>query len=78
VFFLGAEAHEDLDIWTKEYNEQRPHSGKYCFGKTPMQTFIDSIQSAKEKCQAVPYRQTNKHKAMFVRLSNDYYILINQ
>jgi len=39
----------DLDIWLKEYNEQRPHSGKYCFGKTPMQTFIDSIPLAKEK-----------------------------
>ncbi len=43
------ELQEDLDIWIKEYNEQRPHSGKYCFGKTPMQTFIDSIPLAKEK-----------------------------
>ena len=33
----------------KEYNEQRVHSGKYCFGKTPMQTFLDSIPLAKEK-----------------------------
>jgi hypothetical protein len=32
----------DLDGWLKEYNQQRPHSGKYCFGKTPMQTFLDS------------------------------------
>ena len=40
---------EDLDNWMKEYNEQRPHSGKYCFGKTPMQTFLDSIPLAKEK-----------------------------
>jgi transposase InsO family protein len=39
----------DLDNWIKEYNEQRPHSGKYCFGKTPMQTFMDSIPLAKEK-----------------------------
>jgi hypothetical protein len=39
----------DLDIWLKEYNEQRPHSGKYCFRKTPMQTFIDSIPLAKGK-----------------------------
>jgi len=43
------ELQEDLDIWIKEYNEQRPHSGKYCFGKTPMQTFVDSIPLAKEK-----------------------------
>ena len=39
----------DLDNWIEEYNEQRPHSGKYCFGKTPMQTFMDSIPLAKEK-----------------------------
>jgi transposase InsO family protein len=39
----------DLDNWMSEYNEQRPHSGKYCFGKTPMQTFLDSISLAKEK-----------------------------
>jgi transposase InsO family protein len=39
----------DLDIWFKHYNEERPHSGKYCFGKTPIQTFYDSIPLAKEK-----------------------------
>ena len=38
-----------MDIWIKEYNEQRPYSGKYCFGKTPMQTFMDSIPLAKAK-----------------------------
>ena len=43
------ELQQDLDNWIKEYNEQRPHSGKYCFGKTPMQTFLDSIPLAKEK-----------------------------
>jgi transposase InsO family protein len=40
---------EDLDNWMREYNEERPHSGKYCFGKTPAQTFNDSITIAKEK-----------------------------
>lgn len=43
------ELQEDLDKWLKHYNEERPHSGKYCFGKTPMQTFLDSIPLAKEK-----------------------------
>jgi transposase InsO family protein len=43
------ELQEDVDTWLSEYNEQRPHSGKYCFGKTPMQTFIDSIPIAQEK-----------------------------
>jgi len=43
------ELQDDLDNWMTEYNKKRPHSGKYCFGKTPMQTFLDSICIAKEK-----------------------------
>jgi transposase InsO family protein len=39
----------DLDEWINYYNKERPHSGKYCFGKTPMQTFIESLSLAKEK-----------------------------
>jgi hypothetical protein len=40
---------QDLDQWRRYYNEERTHSGKYCYGKTPMQTFTDSIYLAKEK-----------------------------
>jgi hypothetical protein len=25
----------DLDTWVREYKQEREHSGKYCFGKTP-------------------------------------------
>lgn len=39
----------DLDQWFEQYNTERPHSGKYCFGKTPLQTFFDSLHLAKEK-----------------------------
>ena len=39
----------DLDKWLRFYNEERPHSGRYCYGKTPMQTFNDSKQLAKQK-----------------------------
>ena len=39
----------DLDEWMQYYNHERTHSGKYCFGKTPMQTWRDSIHLAKEK-----------------------------
>jgi transposase InsO family protein len=42
----------DLDGWIEEYNEQRPHEGRWCYGKTPMQTFIDSVPLAKEKILA--------------------------
>ena len=31
------------------YNRERIHSGKCCFGKTPMQTFLESKHLAKEK-----------------------------
>src|SRR5919204_3578270 len=34
------ELQADVDVWLREYNEARPHSGKYCFGKTPVQTFL--------------------------------------
>ena len=40
---------KDLDEWMQDYNENRPHSGKYCYGKTPRQTFHDSLRLAKEK-----------------------------
>jgi len=43
------ELQADLGMWSKQYNDGRPHSGKYCFGKTPAQTFLDSIPLAKEK-----------------------------
>jgi transposase InsO family protein len=39
----------DLDRWMDEYNRDRLHSGKYCFGKTPLQTFLDSRQLAWDK-----------------------------
>jgi len=39
----------DLDGWLREYNEEREHSGKYCFGKTPFETFRDSAHLAQEK-----------------------------
>src|ERR1700692_3877352 len=37
----------DLDSWLREYNELRPHQGRWCYGKTPLQTWIDSISLAR-------------------------------
>jgi hypothetical protein len=31
------------------WREQRPHQGRWCYGKTPMETFIDTLPIAKEK-----------------------------
>lgn len=39
----------DVDHWIAKYNQQRPHSGKYCYGKTPMQTFREAKHLATEK-----------------------------
>ena len=47
----------DLDEWLRYYNEERPHSGRYCYGcagKTPMQTFREAKHLADEK---MPDRQ---------------------
>jgi len=38
------ELQADLDAW--------PHQGRWCFGKTPMQTFLDALPLAKEKLMA--------------------------
>lgn len=43
------ELQQDLDLWVEHYNKERTHSGKYCFGKTPMQTFLDTLHLAREK-----------------------------
>jgi transposase InsO family protein len=39
----------DLDEWLLLYNRERPHSGRYCDGRTPMQTFRDTRQLAQQK-----------------------------
>ena len=46
------ELQTDLDGWLQDYNKQRPHQGRWCYGKTPMQTFIESVPLAKEKMLA--------------------------
>jgi transposase InsO family protein len=46
------ELQKDLDAWLVEYNEQRPHQGRWCFGKTPMRTFLDTASLAREKMLA--------------------------
>lgn len=39
----------DADNWIRSYNEERPHSRRFCYGKTPMQTFLDARKLAQEK-----------------------------
>lgn len=49
VYYNIKELQNDLDEWLKDYNEERPHSGARCYGKTPMQTFEDSKELAISK-----------------------------
>jgi len=49
IYHSLGELQADLDRFLEHYNNERTHSGKYCFGKTPMQTFLDSKHLAKEK-----------------------------
>ena len=66
------ELQNDVDEWIEYYNWERPHSGRYCYGKTPIQTFLDSAYLAKEK-QLDQYgeksvkNQTQPDKALSVR-----------
>src|SRR6266496_2262376 len=49
VYHSLDELQTNLDVWLREYNESRPHQGRWCFGKTPMQTFLDAMPMTKEK-----------------------------
>jgi len=47
------ELQQELDHFIESYNAERPHQGRWCFGKTPLQTFLDSLSLAREKLLAV-------------------------
>ena len=49
IYATIGELQKDLDAWMTEYNEVRPHQGRYCFGKTPMQTFLHARAVAQDK-----------------------------
>ena len=68
------ELQADLDLWVKQYNEERPHSGKYCFGKTPMQTFLDSIRWPKTNAR-LDLTDSSVIWVTTVRSSSGYYTL---
>lgn len=50
------ELQADLDVWLEYYNNERPHSGKHCYGKTPMQTWNESLHLAKDKLLSNHYQ----------------------
>jgi transposase InsO family protein len=52
IYTTLAELQTDLDTWLTEYNETRVHQGRWCYGRTPLQTFRETIPLAKEKLLA--------------------------
>jgi hypothetical protein len=59
-----AELQGDLDRWVQSYKEKGRTMG-WCFGKTPLQTFLDAKPPAKEKlitaCVSRTDQQAGKH-----------------
>lgn len=55
IYSAIEELQKDLDAWLYYYNHERPHSGKYCYGKTSIQTFLDSKKLAIEKNNEILY-----------------------
>lgn len=49
IYHTLEELQTDVDAWLDNYNSIRPHSGKHCYGKTPMQTFSEGKALAREK-----------------------------
>jgi transposase InsO family protein len=59
VYETIAQLQADLDAWMIEYNEVRTHQRRYCFGRTPMQTFKEARHIAREK-SLLDYPQANQ------------------
>jgi len=49
IYLSLEELQKDLDNWLDYYNTKRPHQGKRCQGKTPMETFLENLPLAKQK-----------------------------
>ena len=57
IYHSIEELQVDLDQWLWYYNHERTHSGKYCFGKTPYQTFQETKHLARRKDAGFPIPQ---------------------
>jgi transposase InsO family protein len=49
VYTTLEELQADVDEWIEQYNRERTHTGKYCFGRTPLQTFRETKHLAQAK-----------------------------
>ncbi|KAG6558555.1 hypothetical protein RHABOEDO_000329 [Candidatus Rhabdochlamydia oedothoracis] len=62
----------DVDKWLKEYNEERVHSVKYCYGKTPWQTFQDAKHLAQMKMLDTLYQVDTRPLSKPINIAPDY------
>jgi len=69
MYYSKEELQQDADIWLNYYNTKRTHIGKYCNGKTPIKTFLDGIELAKNYYIGKAYKKEEVEK------ENDEYIL---
>jgi hypothetical protein len=53
------ELQSDLDVWVTEYNGKRPHQGRQCYGKTPMQTFLDRTAHCEGEIADAGYKSSS-------------------
>jgi len=49
IYLSIEEMQQDLDAWLVRYNTRRPHQGKRCQGKTPLETFMENRETARQK-----------------------------
>lgn len=49
IYTTLEELQTDLDEWVEQYNRERTHTGKYCFGRTPLHTFRKTKHLAQAK-----------------------------
>ena len=81
IYATISELQDDLDEWMRSYNEERPHQGRWCFGKTPMQTFRrrPDCEGKNDRClNTISSEPTTSKKAPSVRSSTSYYTLVAQ
>jgi transposase InsO family protein len=62
IYHSLEELQKDVDAWINEYNQNRPHSGRHCYGKTPLQTFQDSKKLASKKMLDQQYQPVLENK----------------
>ncbi len=56
------EIQADLDAFMEWYNSERTNHGRYCQGRTPMQTFLDGM----ELCQKHVYENPVEEKEVMM------------